>query len=356
MAALRVVVLVSMALTVFRASADVWLADGYEVEFYGHAPVLPGAIDFDNAGALFIGNEEGDDSFDVPIFKIQPGGGDGAPFGDPLPDPDAVVVDRDGAFNGTPGAVLVGGNNFHIGKGYVAYILPDGTNTFVWEFLVAPDNPGRMTFDTNDRLLIAGGPAFGTYRSPNSDELPSFLVEQFEDGPQTVATDANDRLYTSTSEGTVSFYSSTGEVIDLEFSTNLGFIRDLVVGPGADWGCDLYAGNSDGELYRIDASGNPTLIGSGFNHIASITFGPGNALYIAERDNGESEILRLTITPSCPWDVNGDGVVDHHDVVEVAHNLGPCDDPDNCPWDINCDGVVNGADVSAVATHIGPCP
>ena len=59
---------------------------------------------------------------------------------------------------------------------------------------------------------------------------------------------------------------------------------------------------------------------------------------------------------SCPWDVNSDGVVDHHDIVEVVHNLGPCDDPDNCPWDVNGDGIVNGRDVAAVATHFGPCP
>ena len=59
---------------------------------------------------------------------------------------------------------------------------------------------------------------------------------------------------------------------------------------------------------------------------------------------------------NCPWDVNGDSVVDRHDLVEVVHNLGVCDDPDNCPWDVNGDGVVNGRDVAAVATHFGACP
>ena len=59
---------------------------------------------------------------------------------------------------------------------------------------------------------------------------------------------------------------------------------------------------------------------------------------------------------NCPWDVNGDGVVDRHDLVEVVHNLGVCDDPDNCPWDVNGDGVVNGRDVAAVARHFGACP
>ncbi len=42
------------------------------------------------------------------------------------------------------------------------------------------------------------------------------------------------------------------------------------------------------------------------------------------------------------------------DVQAVTNNLGPCDDPGNCPWDVNGDGVVNGSDVAAVATHFGP--
>ena len=58
----------------------------------------------------------------------------------------------------------------------------------------------------------------------------------------------------------------------------------------------------------------------------------------------------------CPWDINGDGVVDHRDLLEVVHNMGQCDDPDNCPWDVNGDGIVNGHDVAAVATHFGACP
>lgn len=311
------------------AAADVWLAEGYAVEPYGHAPVIPGAIDFDNAGALFIGNEEGDDEFKVPIFKIEPGGGEGAPFGEPLSDPDAVVVDKDGAFNGTPGAVLVGGNDFRTGKGYVAYILPDGTNTYIWENLNEPDNMVRMTFDTHDRLLIAGGGPAWIYWSPNPDQEPLPLIPGYQDGPQTVATDAMDRIYTSSSEGTVSFYKSiddNGDEIELDFATDLGFITELVIGPGADWGCDLYAANTNGELYRIQACGRVNLIGSGFNRIASITFGPEHALYIADFDTGN--ILKLTITtpPSClcPWDFDGDGNVGATDLLSLLVNWGPC--------------------------------
>ncbi len=56
---------------------------------------------------------------------------------------------------------------------------------------------------------------------------------------------------------------------------------------------------------------------------------------------------------ACPWDVNGDGVVDQSDLDQVVQNMGPCE---GCPEDVNGDGMVNGQDVAAVATHFGPCP
>ncbi len=74
-------------------------------------------------------------------------------------------------------------------------------------------------------------------------------------------------------------------------------------------------------------------------------------------ESGSAYLFDAAVPPgTCPWDVNGDKVVNHHDIVEVVHNLGLCDDPDSCPWDVNGDGIVNGQDVAAVATHFGPCP
>ena len=77
-------------------------------------------------------------------------------------------------------------------------------------------------------------------------------------------------------------------------------------------------------------------------------------------DNGElsgSAYLFDAAAPGkCPWDLDGDGIVDVDDLLEVVHNMGSCKDPDNCPWDVNGDGVVDGADVSEVATHFGSCP
>ncbi len=73
-------------------------------------------------------------------------------------------------------------------------------------------------------------------------------------------------------------------------------------------------------------------------------------------NSGSAYLFDAAAPGKCPWDVNGDGVVDHRDLLEVVHNFGLCDDPDDCPWDVNGDGIVNGRDVAAVATHFGPCP
>ncbi len=49
-------------------------------------------------------------------------------------------------------------------------------------------------------------------------------------------------------------------------------------------------------------------------------------------------------------------VVGPLDLQAVNQNQGPCQDPGNCPWDVNGDRIVNGQDVAAVAGHFGPCP
>ena len=90
---------------------------------------------------------------------------------------------------------------------------------------------------------------------------------------------------------------------------------------------------------------------SGATVIVGAPFDDDNGVW-----SGSAYLFDAAAPGTCPGDVNDDGVVNHHDLVEVVHNLGACDDPDNCPWDVNGDGVVDGADVAEVATHFGPCP
>ena len=133
-------------------------------------------------------------------------------------------------------------------------------------------------------------------------------------------------------------------------------------------------GNDSGSAYLFDTTMGRQIVkllpddgaaGNGFGRSVAISGPPGKEVAIVgtwrDDDNGfhsgSAYLFDAAGTPGkCPWDVNGDGVVNHRDLVEVVHNMGLCDDPDNCPWDVNGDGIVNGRDVAAVATHFGPCP
>ena len=135
-------------------------------------------------------------------------------------------------------------------------------------------------------------------------------------------------------------------------------------------------GSSSGSAYLFDISdpANPTQIvkllpndGAAddlFGASVAISGAAGNEIAIVgaqlDDDNGNfsgsAYLFDAAAVVNCPWDVDGDGVVDFHDILEVVHNMGLCDDPDNCPWDVNGDGIVNGHDVAAVARHFGLCP
>jgi hypothetical protein len=50
-------------------------------------------------------------------------------------------------------------------------------------------------------------------------------------------------------------------------------------------------------------------------------------------------------------------VVDEDDLDIVAAHWGECSDPPQpCPWDLNGDGIVNGLGLVAMVEHYGPRP
>ena len=59
----------------------------------------------------------------------------------------------------------------------------------------------------------------------------------------------------------------------------------------------------------------------------------------------------IIISPNCPADINGDGVVDVVDLLEVVGSWGES----GVPSDINGDGVVNVSDLLAVVDAWGSC-
>ena len=63
--------------------------------------------------------------------------------------------------------------------------------------------------------------------------------------------------------------------------------------------------------------------------------------------------------PFCPGDINGDGVVNHIDILAVTNAWGSCPAPTMCFGDIappGGDGQVNVDDLLAIINSWGPCP
>lgn len=61
--------------------------------------------------------------------------------------------------------------------------------------------------------------------------------------------------------------------------------------------------------------------------------------------------------PPCPWDFDGNGVVDFPDLLKVLANWGQCPPPPNaCPWDFDGNGFVDFPDLLKVLARWGQCP
>jgi hypothetical protein len=62
----------------------------------------------------------------------------------------------------------------------------------------------------------------------------------------------------------------------------------------------------------------------------------------------------LTPIGNCPWDVNGDGVVDQFDVDQMSWSNG-CSPSRICVEDVNGDCHFNENDIKLVLLHFGTC-
>jgi hypothetical protein len=155
---------------------------------------------------------------------------------------------------------------------------------------------------------------------------------------------------------------SDGQLLPQTF----GFGYALALGDlDSDGDLDLFVVNSadrENQVFLNEGSGTFSLLHNALPHDAENT----RAATMGDvDDDGDLDLLvgnwgqnRVYINAGsgffwCPWDLNGDGIVDHHDILIVVRNMGPCD---GCSEDLNGDGIVNGRDVAAVATHFGPCP
>lgn len=81
----------------------------------------------------------------------------------------------------------------------------------------------------------------------------------------------------------------------------------------------------------------------------------GEIAYTLGFTDGGSAVFVRRGEPSCPGDINCDGVVNVFDIVKVIHAFGPCESPSHCPEDLDGSGVVDVQDLLVVIHNFGSC-
>ena len=241
--------------------------------------VLPGSaeISFDTSGTMFVGHDEVGGGVAYSIYRVSPAGAVSL-IGNPLLDPDMTVVDKAGTISGIPGAVLVGG------PGYVATVQANGTTTTLFTSSTF-GNLNDGIFDKNGRLLFYDDSPPAIYQSTGG--MPSLLFNPSGRAGDIAISPSND-IYLAFNDGSIAAYDPNGVLKNSHFGATTSQTT-LAFGPGGPlWGTDLYA-ISAGNLVRFDASGNGTIVGTGFDSgiYVDMAFGPDNGLYISIGDQGK---------------------------------------------------------------------
>jgi hypothetical protein len=255
---------------------------GFIVETYAQQSDLrPTQLSFDSTGVLYVGNN----GAYVPIWQIGVGGSPINAYGDPIFDPDAVVIDETGDVASIAGSVLVGSGGGGGNLATIYEILPDETTNILFQ-AGNLSNPQDMIIDDTGRLLIAD--AFRGAVLQSTGSAPTVLFSQTL--PNEVAVDTSGRIFTGSPSG-IQIHDSNGNLIDGSFVTGID-IWGLDFGPSSPpWDGHLFAISFQGKLYRIDEIGTVTEIGKGFNNPLDLKFGPDGAMYVS--DFGNNVIYRI---------------------------------------------------------------
>lgn len=275
---------------------------GFLVDQYAVVPA-PFTLSFDASENLYVGRQSFHYSFGTEfISKVDSGSSLANQFGSSMiDDPDAVIVDADGAVTGVVDAVIVGGASpLGGGMGRISYVHPSGqvdqlfesTNFFnPYDFVF--DQAGRLLFTDNilDRVLeIDGGQPTLLFSLPTQAAC--------------IAIDSDNNIIASDGDGVVRRYDPNGQILADPVIDGLGPSPPIAIGPGTEpWGTDLFViDTNNGDLLRVDSSGQATAVGYGFCAAArDMEFGPDNALYVSLEKAGRV----LKILPCNTGSVNG---------------------------------------------------
>lgn len=272
---------------------------GFDVAVYSTV-IDPVRLAFGAGGALFVGRDPVVGGSSTP-FKIHRVATDGsyAEYGNSTtPDPDAPIYDASGVVSGVAGSVIVGGI-FSGSTGRISAIRPDGSVVTLSQS-TAITNPSEFKFDSTGRLLFAENGTRRVFTMSGATPVPLYTISGT-GAPAYLAIDATDRIYTSSSDGKIRLHAANGTLINDAFATFPGYCA-IELGPGGIFGGDLYALDAgSGVLYRINAVGTVTAIGSGFTDVADIAFGPDGNLYVSER--ALDRVLKISPSPSAVGEV-----------------------------------------------------
>lgn len=280
---------------------------GFIVEIYAQQTgLLPVNMSFDNSGILYVSNGSATQS----IWRIGLDGTTVESYGDPIFDPDAVVIDIHGSVSGQPGAVLVGSGDGPGNTATIYEILPDETTLILFQGGELR-NPQDMVLDAAGRLLIADAFAHGVLQSTGGD--PTKLFSQTLSNE--AAVDHLGQIYTGTPTG-IQIHSSDGSIVDASFVTGFD-IKGLDFSPTDSrvWDGELVAVAYDGSLLKITGDGTVSVIGSGFSTppgSPDVAFGPDKHLYVSV--DSHDAIYRIV------RDLDGDGISDDNDNCPTVEN------------------------------------
>ena len=198
-----------------------------------------------------------------------------------ITDPDGVFYDTTGQFSGTPGAVIVGGEQLTSEVGKLVKILPNGTVTTIYGPTDFGFNPNVFVHDEiGGRLLISDSVGGRIWTMTNS--TPVVLVSLSMAFP--LAVDSLGRIIAGANDSTLRLYSASGALLNGSYAqaqANTIIAR----GPGGFWGTDVYFIGTNWNLMRLTTNGVVSQVGTSFGGLDCFAFGPDGALYASQLDN-----------------------------------------------------------------------
>ena len=271
--------------------------------------IKPVDLAFDGSGNLFVGRQ-GSGASAERIYKVSPDGLTVTEFGDPIPDPDAVIVDIDGVI-GASGSVLVGGIGSIGTGGHITLISPDGltTSTLVAtssETIDGPSNPQQFAF------TAAGELVWGNCDNPprtygTVSALVGGVVQPVADAQTGICYDGiaissdGHMFLTDLDGGNVLKFSPNGDLLDANFVTGLRQPQWMAYDAMGDFGNKVLVSEvREGRILSIDpATGATAIIAQYFLNPFGITIGPDGCLYVAEYNR--NTIWRMCRKRSIYW-------------------------------------------------------